>query len=120
MKLLVGSLWLLLGVRVLGAEPECKRSPKLVGACFVIHGRADSGDGTPSLRIWRIGTKHKYGVFPDEDHGNVAPNPVLDNLDTLNNSVYGDFEVCPFTRERARAMTMVCVEEVKHLVVVPH
>jgi hypothetical protein len=28
---------------------------------------------------------------------------------------FGDFEVCPFTRERKRNMQMVCIQNVKHL-----
>jgi hypothetical protein len=32
-------------------------------------------------------------------------------------TIYGDFEVCPFTRERRGAMQFVCIESASHLVV---
>ena len=94
---------------------ECKRRPEVIGACYVIHGRAEFGNGTPSLRIWRAGTKHKYGVFPDDP--TVAPQNLLDALHNFDYSVYGDYEVCPYTREKKGSMTMVCIESAKNLVV---
>ena len=97
------------------AEYVCKNSHNLVGACFTIHGRAEYGNGTPALRIWRVGTRHKYGVFPDDP--TAVPRPLLDGLDTFHHSVYADFDVCPFTNEIPGSMTMVCIQSVHHLVV---
>lgn len=68
-----------------------------------------------ALRIWRVGTKHKYGVFPDDPAG--VPQKLLDALHTFDYSVYGDYELCPYTREKEGSMTMVCIESAKNLVV---
>lgn len=32
------------------------------GRCFVVHGRLAIGNGTPSVRIWPVGTKRILGV----------------------------------------------------------
>ncbi|MFZ3212287.1 MAG: hypothetical protein WA188_12310 [Terriglobales bacterium] len=32
-------------------------------------------------------------------------------------TIYGDFEVCPFTRERKGAMRLVCIESASNVVV---
>jgi len=40
----------------------CAESPKVVSACFVVHGRLFFANGNPSFRILRIGTKRILGV----------------------------------------------------------
>ena len=47
----------LFAVPVFGQSRECKTNPKVIGACYVVHGRATNADGTPTLRIWPVGTK---------------------------------------------------------------
>jgi hypothetical protein len=44
------------------AANRCRQSPKLVGACFVVHGRLFVSDGTPDLRMWKIGTHRILGI----------------------------------------------------------
>jgi hypothetical protein len=88
----------------------CKSDPDIVEACFVVHGRIRAGNGTPSLRIWRQGTSRILGVNDD------FPLPdALDGEDLLNGEVWGDFEVCPFAKDRPGVMRMVCVESASHL-----
>ena len=41
---------MILATSVLAEVPKCKGNAKVVDACFVIHGRATNGPGTPSLR----------------------------------------------------------------------
>lgn len=49
----------------------------------------------------------------------------MDELDNLNvrrhlafeKTIYGDFLVCPFTKEKRGEMRMVCVQEAEHLVI---
>jgi len=84
----------------------------LVGECFVIHGKLMQTNGTPDLRIWRIGTKRILGVENargQADAEGALPDgiPYFDKL--ANNAVYGDFRVCPLARQRPGWMQMVCI-----------
>ena len=96
--------------------PPCKNSPKLVGACYVVHGRATYGNGTPALRIWPVGTKRMLGVTADKI-ADDADDPIVPKQLAFDPSkkAFGDFEVCPFTPESSGVMQMVCVEAVKNL-----
>jgi hypothetical protein len=109
---------MLLATVQLSAERDCRHNRHLVGACTTIHGRAWIAQGGPSLRIWHVGTKHFYGLKSDDPLD--APEPLLDALDSGNNDVYADFELCPFTREISGAMTMVCIQSVDHMVFTEH
>jgi hypothetical protein len=54
-------------------------------------------------------------VADDADDPIASPNLLIFNPDVQ--SVFGEFEVCPFTPERKGHMQMVCVESAKRLVV---
>ncbi len=102
--------------------PKCKGNVKLVGDCFTVHGRIQAGNGTPSIRIWRVGTKRMLGVPAGEEDGDpdVASLPdVIYKTNIRDQNVFGDFLVCPLTKEEPGAMQMVCVESVTHLVLSP-
>jgi hypothetical protein len=95
----------------------CKGSPKVVDQCFKIHGRVRVVNGAGTV-IWRIGTDRLLEVENEE----LIP----DNLghamykkpgDTYGRDVFGDFEVCPFTKSKEGEMQMVCVESASHIVV---
>jgi hypothetical protein len=92
------------GKLIEGPSATCKSDPDLVGACFTIHGRLFIANGGPSARIWKIGTDRILGV----------DNEILPGLLNLNmnfdEEAYGDFYVCPFTRERSGEMQKVCIE----------
>jgi len=92
----------------------CRCNPELVGACFTVHGRLSPSNGTPSLRIWIIGSKRILGVIPSEDE--IVPPTLMAHL-RFGTSIYGDFTVCPFTESKPGEMQMVCIEEAKNLVV---
>jgi hypothetical protein len=58
----------------------------------------------------------------------ITAGPVLDDaddpicpanikFDSDAEAIYGDFEVCPFTHEKAGAMRMVCIESATNVVV---
>ena len=102
----------------------CKGNPDLVGQCFKMHGRVYIANGGPQMRILRIGTDRVLGVVPSEDE--IIPDKLSKALfkddgewgsDVYGRSVYGDFEVCPFTKRKPEEMQMVCVESASHLVV---
>lgn len=95
-------------------ERPCKKDPDIVDSCFMVHGRIQYGNGTPSLRIWRIGTNRMLGVFDPENE--IIPDNLATQLTGFGVAVFGDFEVCPFTKSQPDAMQMVCVESARHLV----
>jgi hypothetical protein len=119
MKLLFAGI-LLFAVPVFGQSRQCKSNPKVVGACYIVHGRATFGPGTPALRIWPVGTKRMLGVtagpIADDADDPIAPNEMLIFTPDVE-GIFGDFEVCPFTPERKGHMQMVCVESAKNIVV---
>jgi hypothetical protein len=77
------------------AFQACSSDPNIVGACYKIHGRISAYNGTPTLRIWRIGTDRILGVEDDIS----VPEPLSRQLG-WDVDVYADFELCPFTHER--------------------
>ena len=104
----------------------CKRNPDLAGQCFEIRGRAYVSNGTPDLRIWRVGTNRILGVTAsataDDAEDPIVPKKLLraQGIPPNDHFVFGDFEVCPFTPEREGYMQMVCVERADNLVIKPY
>jgi hypothetical protein len=86
----------------------CKNNPQVVGACYSVRGRLSAYNGTPSLRIWPIGTHRLLGVLKDEEPLSV-PNNIRD-LVGFDRAVYADFLVCPLTKSTPGQMQDVCVE----------
>jgi hypothetical protein len=100
------------GVSVAADVPACRHSPHVVAACTTMHGRLDVWNGTPSIRLWHIGTHHMLGIEPLEHP--IMPAILLEQLQA-GYSIYGDFLVCPVRKERAGRMGAVCIEAAKHL-----
>jgi hypothetical protein len=90
----------------------CKTNPNLVAACFRVHGRLGWYNGAPSGRIWIIGTKRMLGLHDDWIPANMESRSGPD----FDREVFGDFDVCPFTKETAGEMQMVCIESASHIV----
>ena len=102
------------------ADKRCAGNLNLVGECFTFHGRLRPYNGNPTLRIWPAGTKRLLGVLCDEDA--IIPANLISVLSKGSNASWnrdfsGDYEVCPFTPEKAGSMQFVCVEKVTNLVV---
>jgi hypothetical protein len=98
------------GKRLSEASQACKTDPDIIDVCFTVHGRLSVWNGSPGLRIWRVGTSRILGVQDDD--------PLPENLSKQMNwgvEAWGDFEVCPFTKERPGVMQMVCVESAEHV-----
>lgn len=109
-------------------EQLCK-SPELAPTCMHIHGRLGYGNGTPSTRLWQVGTHHVYGIYSNR-YGFIHDDPTLDNEapelhfrlpkglpDKGGWIVYGDFEVCPLDRHTQGHMQAACIATATHLVV---
>ena len=90
----------------------CKNDPQVVGECFPVHGRLSFWNGTPSLRLWNIRTNRILGVRTETAPENVMS---LWGPDRFEKDIFGDFEVCPFTKEKPGHMQMVCIESASHL-----
>lgn len=98
-------------------EKGCENNPAVVGECFSVHGRIRVYNGTPGIRIWIIGTKRLLGVIPSENE--IMPQEVLKHL-ASGTDIFGDFVVCPFTKQKEGHMQMVCIESASNLVLEHH
>src|SRR5258707_8821616 len=88
-------------------------SERLIGSCYWVKGRLSYYNGTPSTRIWIVGTHRILGV-PSED--SELPANVKSLLKNFDDSIYAEFEVCPITEERTGEMRMVLVKSAKNAV----
>lgn len=85
----------------------------------MVHGKLIRGADTVELRLWPVGTKRMLGVA-DGPLINDAEDPIYPaslRLPSDTADVYGDFEVCPFTKEKPGAMRLVCIESAANIVV---
>ena len=102
----------------------CKM-PQNANSCYWTHGRVGFYNGTPAIRLWKVGTNRLLGIYsgPSVDrHGLDNEDPQMPaNLKRTfkpsENRVYGEFEVCPLEPEREGAMQAACIESTKNLVV---
>ncbi|MCA1634467.1 MAG: hypothetical protein LC802_12425 [Acidobacteria bacterium] len=96
----------------------CRAQPSLVGKCFTVRGRLSLYNGAPTIRLWRAGTRRMLGVSGSysQDGYSSIPEELEKKLD-WENEVWGDFLVCPFTRQRPKEMQMICIEDGKNIVV---
>jgi hypothetical protein len=88
-------------------------SDKFVGPCYQVRGRLSFYNGTPSTRIWIIGTHRMLGVRSEDQ--NLPPN-VKKLLKGFDDRIFADFSVCPLTKERPGRMRIVFVQAASHVV----
>jgi len=110
--------------RVIPEPSSCRQRPDVIGKCFNVHGRLLVYNGTPSIRFWTMGTKRLLGVIDPNDTSS-APGPTILPLEIKNKldwdkDVFGDFMVCPLTRQQTGRMQTVCIDSGKNLVVREH
>ena len=99
---------------------SCRARPDVVGKCFSVHGRLSVYNGTPSIRLWPIGTKRLLGIIDPNDASN-APGPTVLPVEIKNKldwdkDVLGDFLVCPLTHQQPGRMQTVCIDSGKNLI----
>jgi hypothetical protein len=105
--------------------------------CYWTHGRLGFSNGTPALRLWKLGTKRILGIYSgpstynaaaeDPDNGdNEGPQLPLNVVQAmwsknraynLPDRIFADFEVCPLEPERDGAMQAACVQTAKNIVI---
>lgn len=102
-----------------GTLKSCREQPQLIGKCFRVHGRLAVYNGTPAIRLWRIGTRRILGVsdqrFSNPEYRNL-PESLARHING-ENEILGDFLVCPFTRPEPREMQLICIESARNVVV---
>jgi hypothetical protein len=97
------------GKSIADASQACKTDPDIIGACFKIHGRLSMWNGTPTMRIWRVGSNRILGTRDEPLPANLAKEIDWDT------EAWGDFEVCPYTKDRPGVMQTVCIESAEHV-----
>jgi hypothetical protein len=110
--------------RAIPEAQSCRSRAEVIGKCFNVHGRLSVYNGTPSIRLWPLGTKRLLGVIDPADVSN-APGPTILPADIngkldWNKDVFGDFIVCPLTRPQTGRMQTVCIASGKNLIVREH
>lgn len=105
----------------------CK-TPKLAPSCYWAHGRLEFTEGTPALRLWKIGTKRILGIYIGQEtypgylnldnEDPELPANLEGRLKPFENRIYADFEVCPLVPEKSSTMQAACIEAAKNIVVV--
>jgi hypothetical protein len=101
------------------AARSCRARSDLVDKCFNVRGRLSVYNGTPSIRLWPVGSRRLLGVRDSEDISGVPgptsiPASIRERLD-FDKEIFGDFLVCPLTRSRPGRMQAVCIESGKNL-----
>jgi hypothetical protein len=96
---------------------HCEDHPKVVEACFTFQGRLRQWNGSPTIRIERIGTSRILGVSDGMSLPEYwqIPENVRTALTSFNSVVVADFEFCPFTEEEPGVMRLGCVESATNL-----
>lgn len=92
----------------------CKSNPEVIDICFEVHGRISVSNGTPSVRLWPIGTERLIGILPSE--AEIMPESIKNNL-KADIVIYGDYLICPFTKAKAGQMQFACIESASNLVI---
>jgi len=113
----------------------CKTAA-IANSCYWTHGRLGFANGTPALRLWKIGTHRVLGIYS----GPSAYNPAEEDPDRGDNEnpdlpvnvkhtfethrdfgmphrIFANFEVCPLEPEKPGAMQAACIESAKNIVV---
>jgi hypothetical protein len=83
----------------------------------MVHGRLRIGNGTPSIRIWPVGTGRLLGVanagFSNFENPEL-PSPLDGSLD-WDTAYFADYTVCPYEPDQPGTMRTVCVQAIAHL-----
>jgi hypothetical protein len=114
-------------VKISGSQKRkipCK-TPENAASCYWTHGRLTYGNGTPALRLWKIGTHRLLGIYSGpsvnpssmDNENPELPANIAAKFHPFENRIFADFEVCPLEPERRGAMQMACVESAKNIVV---
>ena len=94
---------LLHSVAAVAIDYSCEARPEILGPCFEFRGRLSFWNGSPSARIWPVGSARMLGVHNDEL-------PIGLRSAGFDTEIWGTFRVCPFTKQTPGRMQFVCIE----------
>jgi hypothetical protein len=100
---------------VLGSAAQAEPPFARADACRTVHGRMELWNGTPSVRIWVVGTHRILGVTQQDETFSQLPRSITslwngkDTERDWNTAIYADFEVCAVTEVGPGSMQMVRV-----------
>ena len=81
--------------------------------CQTVHGRMYLANGTPSVRIWIVGTTRLLGVLQQDQRFDDLPRNIRTTWaahgDEWSSYLFGNFRVCPIERDRPGWMRLVNV-----------
>jgi hypothetical protein len=119
-RLVAMSFVVLLATTGAVAESGERANPEPVAQCFDIRGWMSLYNGTPSVRIWIVGTQRLLGVYevnsPDRSEDPLMPPEVKALLTDFQTQIIGDYTVCPLTQYMPGEMQIVFVKEARNLV----
>ena len=101
----------------------CK-TPEIAASCYWTRGRLALYNGTPSYRIWKIGTKRVLAIHSgpgfklgdnEENSNPEMPANVDKAFNTPYSRIFADFEICPLEPEEPGNMQRVCIESAKNI-----
>ena len=99
--------------------------PHTSPTCRTVHGRMALWNGTPTVRIWVVGTRRILGVAQQDEAFDRLPASVRKLWDGKNPDadwstvIYGDFKVCALAPGRPGRMQEVEVMDARRLVLRP-
>ena len=106
-------------------HPGCAPIPRAKAPCFVVRGVLAPANGTPGLRIHKLGAQRVLGVLGgdgDAASASILPTALRSAMTPASpgdlNSVSGDFTVCPLAAERPGWMQPVCIADAAQVAVV--
>ncbi len=94
------------------SDTACQSQFTVVADCYETRGRAQAYNGTPSIRIWKVGTSRLLGI--KDDHFEHLPIVVKENIE-FGVKIFADFVVCPLSPDQPGHMQIVCVESAKNI-----
>jgi hypothetical protein len=112
----IAILLLLLLLPLRGNADDTKRYIE-TNSPFKLHGRLMIYNGTPSFRIWIIGTNRLLGIPGGDTEPADMPKALEDLFTEPGVQVYGDFEVTPLTKYKAGEMQLVKITSVENLII---
>jgi hypothetical protein len=110
--------------RVSKRKMACK-TPENAASCYWAHGRLSLYNGTPSIRLWKIGTNRVLAIHSGpgfkrgdnrENENPELPANVEREFKSPSNPIFADFEICPLEPEEVGTMQRACIESAKNIV----
>lgn len=94
----------------------CREHPAVRQPCFTVRGRLAYWNGSPSARIWVVGTDTMLGVSDSHALPGFEQMP-MDVQGRLNweTELFGSYTFCPFTPEQPGVMQLGCIQTAENL-----